>query len=82
VYPAALRPLRRLYGSTTAVTFSPLSLKLVRETMIKAEHCRYTINKNIGRIRRMFAWAVENELLPGHDLSIADRDQRFKGGPF
>lgn len=59
-----LKHLRKLYGSTPAVEFGPLKLKAVREEFVRLGHCRYTINKNVGRIRRMFSWAVENELVP------------------
>ena len=42
-----LRFLRRLYGHTPAADFGPLSLKAVRQAMIRANHCRRLINKNI-----------------------------------
>jgi integrase len=70
----SLRPLKHLYGDTPAKSFGPLALKAVRELMIAGyEHaeygpqqalCRGVINQRIGRIRRMFKWAVENELVP------------------
>ena len=60
----ALRPLRRLYGHMAAAEFGPLALKAVRESMIEQELCRTTINHHIGRIKRMFKWGVENELVP------------------
>ena len=61
----ALRPLRKLYGSTQADQFGPLALKLVRQHMIDVQDlCRTEINKRVGRIKRMFAWAVSEELIP------------------
>lgn len=60
----ALRFLRRLYGHTPAREFGPKGLKAVRQTMIDADRCRSLINKDICRIRAMFRWAVEHELLP------------------
>ncbi|WP_406694429.1 hypothetical protein V5E97_25470 [Singulisphaera sp. Ch08] len=59
----ALRPLRRLYGSTPARDFSPKGLKLVSQVMIDSGLCRRTINERIGRILCAFRFAVENELL-------------------
>ena len=59
----AMRPLRRLYGSTPASSFGPLALKAVRQAMIDHGDCRATINGYITRIKRMFKWAVENELV-------------------
>jgi hypothetical protein len=41
-----------------------LALKAVRERMIAAGLCRSTINANVGRVRRMFRWAVAEEHLP------------------
>jgi integrase len=60
----ALRFAKNLYGHTPAIKFGPLALKSVRETMIVAGRCRNLINKDVSRIRGMFRWAVENELLP------------------
>ena len=48
-----------------AVTFGPRALKRVRERMIEGGIVRTSINKHIGRVRRMFRWAVSEELLPG-----------------
>jgi integrase len=60
----ALRPLRRLYGTTPAATFGPVALKAIRQTMIDAGLARNTVNSRIGKIRRMFKWAVADELVP------------------
>jgi len=60
---AALRPLRQLYGKSPAQDFGPLKLKAVREAMINSDLSRKTINQQIGRIKRMFSWGVEEELL-------------------
>ena len=41
--------------------------------MIEAGRCRPVINKDVNRIKRMFRWAVEHELVPGGGLpGIAD----------
>jgi integrase len=60
---SALRPLRRLFGRTTASEFGPKSLKIVREDMVASGLCRTTINKYVHRIKRLFAWGVEQELI-------------------
>lgn len=59
----ALRHIKRLYGQTRAADFGPLALKAVREAMIGTGNARTHINKNVSRIRQMFRWAVENEIL-------------------
>jgi integrase len=60
----ALTPVKALYGDTLAKDFGPLALKAVREWMIKRDWTRGFINSCIGCIKRMFKWAVENELVP------------------
>ena len=60
----ALRHVRPLYGRCLGVEFGPLALKKVRRTMIDSGLSRTTINARIGKIRRMFKWAVGEELLP------------------
>jgi hypothetical protein len=45
----ALRPLRRLYGNTSAKDFGPLALKAVRQAMIDAGLCRRSINRHVQR---------------------------------
>lgn len=59
----AMRPLRRLYGTTFASDFGPLALKAVRQAMIDNDGCRTTVNGLVDRVRRMFRWGVENELV-------------------
>ena len=60
----AMKPLLKLYRHTPAGGFGPKALKTVRQAMIDADLSRRVINRHIGRIRRMFKWAVENELVP------------------
>ena len=60
----ALRPLRRLYSATLAAGFGPRMLKTVREQMIESGLSRTTINNRIARVKRMFKWAVAEELVP------------------
>jgi integrase len=60
----AARPLHRLYGHTPAVQFGPKALKAVRRAYIDADNCRTLVNSRVGKIRRIFAWAVEEELIP------------------
>jgi integrase len=59
-----LRLMRRLHGTTPAKSFGPLALKAVREEMIRAGNCRREVNRRVGRIVRMFKWAVSEELVP------------------
>lgn len=64
-FKLSLRPLKHIYG--------PRALKAVRQLMVEGyEHPKYgtqqplsrgVINQRIGRIRRMFKWAVAEELV-------------------
>jgi integrase len=86
----SLRPLKFLYGPTKANTFGPLALKAVRDLMVKGyEHpkfetqaglCRSLINQRVKRIRRMFKWAVEHELVPATVLHSLQAVQALKRG--
>jgi integrase len=61
----ALRPLKALYGGTPAQDFGRTALKAVRQWMVdKNKLCRKEINKRVGRIKRVFKWAVSEELVP------------------
>jgi integrase len=60
----ALRPLKELYGLTPIRDFGPLALKTVRQKMIEGGLCRTHINHQVYRIRRLFRWGVENEIVP------------------
>ena len=61
----SVRPLRALYSHSLAKDLGPKSLKAVQQYMIEKEDiCRTQINSRINRIRRMFKWAVSEELVP------------------
>ena len=60
---AALKPIKELYGHEFCHRFGPLALRTVRNKMIDDGITRTRINQHVGRIRRMFKWAVANELL-------------------
>jgi len=60
---SAVRPRLDLFGEIPASEFGPLALKTVRQAMIDADWSRGYVNKSVGRIRRVFRWACENELV-------------------
>ena len=59
-----MRVLGRLYGRTATAAFGPLAMEAVRNEMIAKGWGRASINAHVGRLRRMFKWAVSKELLP------------------
>jgi integrase len=60
----ALRPVKELYGHTLACNFGPLALKAIQQRFIRDGICRDQINQRIGKIKRVFKWAVSEELIP------------------
>jgi hypothetical protein len=54
----SLRTLAELYSTTGLENFGPLMLIQVRERMIAENIVRKTVNQRIGRVKRMFKWAV------------------------
>lgn len=59
----AVRDLKAFYGKEPAEDFGPLKLKAIREHWISQGHARKTINDQAGRIKRMYRWAVSEELI-------------------
>ena len=65
----ALRPLVKLHGKCLVSEFGPAKLKQVREQMIADEIVRKSVNRGVGRIKRMFRWGVENEMVSTNVLA-------------
>jgi len=63
-YRLTLKIARALYGREPVSDFTPARLKAIREKMLTEEWCRYTINRRIGRIVRVFKWGVVEGLVP------------------
>ncbi|MDA0282482.1 MAG: hypothetical protein O3B13_21780, partial [Planctomycetota bacterium] len=60
---SALRLLVKADGTTRVQKYGPLKLQALRAKMIDAGWRRKSINKQIGRIRRMFRWGVCQEIV-------------------
>lgn len=60
----ALRPLKQQYAHTLAADFGPLALRAVRDGWVRAGLARRHINARVGKIRRLFKFAVSHELVP------------------
>jgi integrase len=57
------RPLVELYGFTPVDSFGPMMLKAVRQKFVELGWVRDTCNKGVKRIRTIFKWGVENEMV-------------------
>ena len=60
----ALRRLRKMYGTMDAAKSGPKSFRTLRESLIQEGLSRKYINDSMARVRRMFRWAVAEELVP------------------
>lgn len=60
----AMKPLRQSYGNTLVADFGPLALKAMQQKFVVAGLSRTTVNDRVDCIRRMFRWAVSEQLAP------------------
>jgi hypothetical protein len=76
----AITELRRLAGELPAREFGPLRLKALQDAMIAKRWARRSINLHVGRIRRVFAWGVQNEVVPPEVLMALKALPGLKAG--
>lgn len=84
----AAAPLLAVHQHTDVAEFGPLAIKEVRENMISGEWVageprpwtRTHINHQVGRIRRIFRWGVEHELLAPSVLAALESVAPLKAG--
>lgn len=60
---STIRLLVDLFGFTSVDEFGPMMLKAVRSKMVESRWVRNSCNHGVKRIRRIFKWGVENELV-------------------
>jgi integrase len=63
-YRQSLRLLRAMYEDEPAAAFSPSKLKAIRARWVANGICRHQVNLRVGRVKRVFKWAVSEELVP------------------
>jgi integrase len=73
-------PCVELYSRISVHEFRPLALKAVRQRMIDSGLCRTLINRRVNRIRRVFKWGVENELVTAAALHALQAVAPLKQG--
>ena len=61
---ACLRYVKHWYGRELATDFGPLALKAIRQQMVDDGLSRRYVNDHIDRIKRMYKWAVGEQLVP------------------
>jgi integrase len=72
--------LKELYGHTLAREFSPLALKALRQKLLEAGLSRGVINQRIGRVKRLFKWAVSEGLVPAEVCQALQTVEGLKRG--
>jgi integrase len=76
----AVQHLVPMYAKTLAVDFGPSELRAVRHCMVDANLCRNVVNARVNRIRRIFKWAVGNQLVPTTVLQALQAVDPLKRG--
>lgn len=61
---SAAKILTELYGPTLASEFGPVALKALRQAMLERGLCRNVVNQRVGCVKRIFRWAVGEQLIP------------------
>lgn len=79
-YRQAMKPVRSLYAGLFVNEFGPRSLKTVRKVYISKGLARKTVNRQIGRIKRIFKWGVSNELVQSNVFQALQAVEGLKRG--
>jgi integrase len=69
-----------MYGEIPAAKFGPVAFQAVRQRLIDSGLGISTIRQRLGIIKRMVAWGVANERLPGDALYRLQAVDRLKSG--
>lgn len=59
-----IRALRELYATTPVASFGPLCVKAARQKWVNEGRSRTECNRRVSLIKRIFKWAVSEELAP------------------
>ena len=58
------RLLKKLYGSTPAVAFTPRDLKTLQSTWVRTGIVRSTVNRYVSIVKRLVKWAASEGYIP------------------
>ena len=59
-----MRAIRLLYGESPVADFGPLCVKAARQQRVNEGRSRTECNRRVGIIKRIFKWAVSEQLVP------------------
>lgn len=66
LFKPTLQILKQRYGNCPAIEVGPLAVKAIIEALIEEGRTRYYVVQRVAQIKRIFKWAVSEELIP-HD---------------
>jgi len=76
----AMKPLAKLFGQTLVREFGPIRLKAVRDSMVASDIARTLANERVNRLRRIFRWGVENQIVLPEVLHALEAVSPLKRG--
>ncbi len=59
----AIKSLQEMFGTVLADEFGPLLLKQFRQAVVETGICRREVNRRIDIVKRMYKWAVSEEMV-------------------
>ena len=77
---AAVKRLVEKFGKLPASDLGPLKMQAVQDRFVSDGVSRYYVNKSINRLKRMFRWAVSQELIPPSISQAIDTVTALKKG--
>jgi integrase len=79
-FALSMRPVLDRCADEPADAFRGPELKRVREDMVAAGLCRRTVNKRVGRVRRVFRWGVSEGLVDPATLTALESVADLRAG--
>ena len=77
---AAMKRLKEEFGRLPVSELGPLKIKALQQRFVGDGVSRYYVNKSINRLKRMFRWAVSEELIPPSISQAIDSVTALKKG--
>jgi len=63
-FKEVIRHVQALYAGLLVLKFGPTAFKAVRQRMVEHGLCRNTVNRYASRLKSIFKWGVEQEIVP------------------
>lgn len=77
---AAIKRLKEEFGGLPISELGPLKIQALQQRFVRDGVSRYYVNKSINRLKRMFRWAVSQELIPPSISQAIDAVSALKKG--